>query len=182
MFEKIKKLIKGNKILIATVLIVAILDKFAKILIKHLYRGEIKIIGDFLKITLIENKGIAFGMFSDLEHPLKPILLLILSIAAIIFMINIYKKSNRNVLMQISFGLIFGGAFGNIYDRIIYRKVMDFINIDFFNIYIPAFHFFGLQFPGFEMERWPIWNIADASITVGVMLIMLLILLKKDKL
>jgi lipoprotein signal peptidase len=56
------------------------------------------------------------------------------------------------------------------------------MNFDFFDIHIPAFRFLGIQFYGFNMVRWPIWNIADASITVGVVFIMILIMLKKENL
>ncbi len=159
----IKEFIIENKAFILTILIVVILDKFTKSLVKYTYTHEIKVIGDFFKITLIENQGIAFGLFSEWSHPIKTILLLILSLGALIFIGNIYYKSEKIFLLQISFGLIFGGAFGNIYDRLIYKKVVDFINF------------------GINNYRWPFFNIADSAITIGVIIIMAITLFTKEK-
>ncbi len=159
----IKKFITSNKPFVFTTIIVVVLDKFSKILIKHTYTNEIEVLGNFFKITLIENRGIAFGFFSEWTHPLKTILLLILSLGALLFIGNIYYKSDKTLLMEISFGLIFGGAFGNIYDRLIYQKVIDFLNF------------------GIGNYRWPFFNIADSCITIGVIIIMLLTLFKKEE-
>ncbi len=154
-----------NIIMITTIMTVVILDKLTKLLIKHLFiHGEsINIIGNFFKLTFIENEGIAFGLFSEWSHPLKAIILLVLSVIALIFIGNIYYKSEKTVCLQISFGMIFGGAFGNIYDRLIYKKVVDFLNL------------------GIGHLRWPFFNIADLSITVGVIIIIYLVFIKKQK-
>ncbi len=166
MIDKLENLFIKNKILIFTFGTVIILDKLTKHWIKLAYiPGEShNVIGNFFKITFIENEGIAFGIFSDWNHPLKPVSLLILSIVALVFIINIYSKAKKIFLTQISFGLILGGAFGNIYDRLIYKKVVDFLNF------------------GIGEYRWPFFNIADSSITIGVILIMVLIFIKKEEL
>jgi signal peptidase II len=182
--NRFKGYIKVNKIFTILAVSIIILDKLTKVLVKKTFMpGEsVHILGNFFKLTFIENRGIAFGLFSDWNHPVKAALFFLLSIAALVFISNIYIKSNKSKLIQISFGLIFGGAFGNIYDRVIYGRVVDFMNFDFFNINIPAFQLLGISFNGFQMYRWPIWNVADASITIGVMIIMILTFLKKDNL
>lgn len=162
---RMKKFVTVNKILIFTVIAVVILDKFTKILIQNIYTlGESHdVIGNFFKITYIENQGIAFGIFSEWSHPLKSILLLILSIGALIFIASIFIKTHNTLIMQLSFGFIFGGAFGNIYDRLVYQRVVDFLNF------------------GIGNWRWPFFNIADSSITVGIIIIMILTLITKEK-
>lgn len=166
MIEKIKNIFYKNKVLSFLFILIIILDKWTKILIKETYvHGESKeILGDFFKITFIENEGIAFGLFSNWDHPLKTVILLMLSIIALVFIMRIYIKSSKSLLTQISFGLILGGAFGNIYDRLIYKKVVDFINI------------------GINDLRIPFFNIADSAITIGVILIMILTFIKKEDL
>ncbi len=163
--SRTKEFIIQNKTLCLTAVIVVILDKFTKLLVSHtFYPGESRnIIGNFFKLTFIENRGIAFGLVSEWSHPLKTPLLLILSLAALVFIGNIYYKAKKTIFIKLSFGLIFGGAFGNIYDRVVYRSVIDFLNF------------------GIGHARWPFFNIADSSITIGVIII-IFILLRKDNL
>lgn len=148
----------GQKTLLITVAAVVVLDKFTKALIQSSYQlGESRsVLGDFFKLTYIENQGIAFGLFSGWEHPVKAVLLLGLSLAALGFIVNIYLKSRKTPLLQMSFGLILGGAFGNVYDRIAYGRVVDFLNF------------------GIREHRFPFFNIADSSITVGVVILMVM--------
>ncbi len=166
MIQKLKKIFQDNRFLIFIFIIIIVVDKWTKLWVKHIYTyGETrKVIGDFFKLTFIENEGIAFGLFSSWVHPLKSILLLLLSILALIFIIGVYKKTKKTTFVQISFGLILGGAFGNIYDRLVYKKVIDFFNF------------------GIGHHRWPFFNIADSAITVGVILIMIMTFIKKEEL
>jgi len=161
---KLKELFLKNKILTFAFIVVILLDKLTKHWIKIAYLpGEShNVIGNFFKITFIENEGIAFGLFSDWNHPLKALFLLVLSIIALVFILHVYHRSRKTFLVQLSFGLILGGAFGNIYDRLIYRRVVDFFNF------------------GIGEARFPFFNIADSSITIGVILIMLLTVFKKE--
>ncbi len=165
MILKIKKFIVQQKILFITIFSVILFDKWTKILIQSTYQlGESRnVIGNFFKITYIENQGIAFGLFSDWHHPLKAIILLILSLVALLFIFNIYFKSKQIPILQISFGLILGGAFGNVYDRIIYKRVVDFLNF------------------GIGSYRWPFFNIADSSITIGVTILIIMTIFFEEK-
>ena len=71
--------------------------------------------------------------------------------------------------MGLSF--ILGGAIGNLIDRIAFRKVVDFLDCDIPDIVIPHFEIGFFSFPGYYLPRWPIFNVADMAVTVGILLI-----------
>ena len=107
----------------------------------------------FLNISLIWNEGIAFGLFSLKQGKLYNFLTIIIMIL-IIFILYLAFKSNG--IKKYSLILIFGGAIGNLYDRIFYNAVPDFIDL-----HIGNFH-------------WFIFNVADIFITTGVIFMILL--------
>ena len=112
----------------------------------------------FLNINLIWNDGIAFGLFSFDERIYYNILtVLILIITLIIFWMITRTKG----LEKLAFLMIFGGSLGNIFDRIFYSSVPDFIDFHFNN-----FH-------------WFIFNVADIFITLGVIMLIMLEIFKK---
>ncbi|MBI1805308.1 MAG: signal peptidase II [Ignavibacteriae bacterium] len=127
------------------------------------------IFGDLLRLTYIENPGMAFGI--DLGGKLFFSIFSIL--ASIGILMYLYKARNENLAFRIALALILGGAVGNLIDRVFYGvlfsdaplfhgKVVDFIDADFFNI----------NFFGYHLTRWPVFNIADASVTCGVILML----------
>ncbi len=127
------------------------------------------VIGDFLRITYIENPGMAFGI--DIGGKLFFSLFSI--VASIGILLYLYKARNENFLFRVSLALILGGAVGNLIDRVFYGvlfndgglfygKVVDFIDADFFNVNLFGYH----------ITRWPVFNIADASVTCGVILML----------
>jgi signal peptidase II len=131
--------------------------------------SSFSIIGDALRLTYIENPGMAFGI--DLGGKLFFSIFSIL--ASIGILLYLYKARNESVAFRISLALILGGAVGNLIDRVFYGvifnegplfygKVVDFIDADFFNINLFGYH----------LNRWPVFNIADASVTCGVILLM----------
>ena len=126
--------------------------------------------GDFLRLTYIENPGMAFGI--DVGGKLFFSIFSI--IASVGILLYLYKTRNENFVFRISLAMILGGAVGNLIDRVFYGvlfdeaplfygKVVDFIDADFFNINIFGYH----------LSRWPVFNIADASVTCGVVLMLL---------
>lgn len=163
-------------------LFIVICDQLTKLLIrgfeipslgikvKGMKIGESKqIIGDFLRITYTENPGIAFGI--NLGNKLYITLLALL--ALIIVFIYLYRVRNENLMLRLSLAMILGGAIGNLIDRIFHGvifnyeklfhgRVIDFIDIDFFDINLFGYH----------IDRWPIFNIADASVTIGVLILL----------
>ncbi len=102
------------------------------------------VLGDWLRLTLVHNTGVAFGLFQGFPH-IFTLTSIIISIGAVIF--YRIQLPHHQPWVQISVGLIVGGAIGNIIDRIRMGFVIDFIHVTWF--------------PG-------IFNIADSAITIGV--------------
>ena len=122
--------------------------------VKNLQRGQTEpVLGDFLQFTLIFNEGGAMGTNFG-----SPVYYLIAS--SIIFVVLLwYLWSHRNrPVMAIPLSLIAGGAAGNIIDRLRFGEVIDFIDMDFFDIAIGSFH----------LERWWAFNIADLAISLSI--------------
>ncbi len=128
------------------------------------------ILGDFLKITYIENPGMAFGI--DLGGKLFFSIFSIVASIGILF--YLYKAREERLAHRLSLAMILGGAVGNLIDRvfygilfngdpIFYGRVVDFIDVDFFDLNIFGYH----------LSRWPVFNIADACVTLGVVFIIL---------
>ena len=146
---------------------------FLNISFEGMYYGEsISVIGNFFKITFIENPGMAFGFNPGSDFKLWiSVFSLIASVGLIVYL---YVVRNKSLSLRIALAMILGGAVGNLIDRtfygIIYKyapafygKVVDFFDFDFFN-----FAIFGRSY-----DRWPIFNIADASVTIGVIILVL---------
>jgi signal peptidase II len=162
------------------VIIIVLLDQISKFIVKksmYLYES-IEVFGDFFRLTYIENPGMAFGI--QLE---SKFLFTILSVcAAIIVLIYLIRLPNERLLFRFSLSLILGGAIGNLIDRLIYGKVIDFLDVEFFNISIPKFQFLFIDFPGYQLTRWPVFNIADSAVSCGMVLITWMILFQKPPL
>jgi len=162
---------------------VVILDQVTKLLVKGIripwlginfigmqFGTSKSVIGNFLKITFIENQGMAFGL--DLGY--KMFLTIFTILASIIILYYIFKHRNDGKLIRISLAFILAGAVGNLIDRtfygliynyapIFYGKVVDFIQVDFWH-----FTLFGRTY-----TSWPIFNIADVSVTIGFLIILI---------
>ena len=110
-------------------------------------------ITSFLNLVDVKNYGISFGAFNNPEYN-QLFFILLSSLISLVFAIWCIKSSDRNLVLPC--GFIIGGAIGNLYDRVNHGKVTDFID----------FHFGGAHFPTF--------NIADAMIFLGVLLILFL--------
>ncbi len=108
----------------------------------------------FLKLYLIHNKGVAFGFFSDIPDTIRIPILVVIPVVAL-FITLFYTLQEGSKFTALCMGLIAGGALGNLYDRIFLGQVRDFIHLHIGNYY------------------WPAFNIADASITVGITLLIL---------
>lgn len=121
-----------------------ILDQFTKYLaLKFLWPDKVINLLPFLNLVYVENTGAAFGMFKSLGS----IFFIILSIIITFFLIYLMVRDSKNWIV---YSLIIAGALGNITDRIIYGYVIDFIDL-----HIGGFH-------------WPAFNLADSSISIGV--------------
>lgn len=143
-----------------------ILDRLTKWLVKKNFDlGEsVSVLGNFFLLTYVENKGGAFGIQLG-----GSMFYFIASLAVIVYILfYLWKHPQDGRLSRFSLGLILGGAFGNLYDRALYGSVTDFFDFEFFDI--PPFRLGPLHFSG--MERWPVFNIADSAVTVGIILLL----------
>ena len=155
----------GKSFLINSFIVLSIflIDRFSKIYVINLdkkYLGSEIFSSKFLNISLIWNEGIAFGLFSfNNQNTYNTLtILIILVILGIIFMIIKSKSYERYALI-----MILGGALGNVFDRIIYKGVPDFIDF-----HIDDFH-------------WFIFNVSDIFITIGVILMIFFEIIVKPK-
>tara|TARA_B100000073_G_scaffold22696_1_gene17818 strand:- start:44 stop:517 length:474 start_codon:yes stop_codon:yes gene_type:complete len=140
------------------------IDRLSKIAIIKLEEKneEVNIlVTSFLNINLIWNNGIAFGLFSFDQNIYYNVLSALIILITLIIFWMITKTSG---LEKLAFMMIFGGSLGNIFDRLYYSSVPDFIDI-----HIDNFH-------------WFIFNVADIFISLGVLLLIYIeIFLKKKK-
>ncbi len=167
-------------IIYISVAFIVLLDQISKYIIKssmYLYES-IEFIGNFFRITYIENPGMAFGIQME-----NKFLFTFLSIAAaVIVLVYLIRLPNERLLFRFSLAMIMGGAIGNLIDRIFFGRVVDFLDVEFFDISIPAFNFLFINFPGYALTRWPVFNVADSAVTCGMILISWLILFQKSPL
>ncbi|MDP8215115.1 MAG: signal peptidase II [Candidatus Euphemobacter frigidus] len=120
---------------------------------------KIMVIDRFFYLTLVHNRGAAFGIF-----PRQNLLFIILSILTISLLLIFYRRLfSRGHLPQISAGLILGGAVGNLIDRFRFDHVVDFLDFQF-----GSYH-------------WPAFNLADSAICIGVALLIGVVLFGKEK-
>lgn len=130
------------------------LDQLTKLAVEHylpVYDVRV-IIPGLLSLTHVENKGAAFGILA--HHPFSGTIFTIVSIAAILLIVLYLARSKSNeVRISICLSLALAGAIGNLIDRIRIGRVIDFID----------FHYKGWH--------WPAFNVADASITIGIILL-----------
>ena len=154
---------KSFYISLITVLVIFILDRITKLYVIYesdkLLNNEL-FISKYLNITLIWNNGIAFGFFSLDQGNLYNILTAIISIITIIILIMII---NSKGIKKYALLIILGGALGNLFDRVIYKAVPDFIDF-----HIAEFH-------------WFIFNVADIFITIGVIFMIIFELNSNNK-
>ena len=151
----LKKLTNFFYIDLFVALSIFLIDRISKIYVISFYGKNSSIelyVSKYLNITLIWNEGIAFGLFSFDQNNLYNLLTLIISIIIIIILIMII---NSKGIKKYALLMILGGALGNIYDRIIYKAVPDFIDF-----HIAEFH-------------WFIFNVADIFITISVIFMVL---------
>ena len=141
--------------------IVLMVDQIIKIIINNsleLYQ-VIKVIPNFFSIVFVKNTGAAFSILEN-----NTLFLIIISVIVVIILDKYIKKEEHfTTLSIISLGLILGGVFGNLIDRIIHHGVIDYLSFSIFSY------------------DFPIFNLADIAITTGVFILLINILLDKNK-
>ena len=159
--------------------LVVLIDQLTKYLTKvYMSLGDsIPVLGNFFRLTYIENPGMAFGIEIG-----NKVVFTILSIgAAVIVFYYLFKLRHQHLPLQIALSLILGGAIGNLIDRLLYGRVVDFFDVEFFDIHIAPFKILFIEFPGFYMNRWPVFNIADSAVSVGMAIVAYFVFFHKDK-
>jgi signal peptidase II len=158
---------------------VFLLDQGTKWIVKtnmRLYESH-PVLGDFFRLTYVENPGMAFGIrISD-----NVFFTVFAVIASLVILLYLFQLKERQEWARISMTIILGGALGNLVDRIFRGQVVDFFDFEFFNIHIPAFKLFFLQFSGYSLERWPIFNVADIAVSVGMVMLLIYILFFEEE-
>ncbi len=160
-------LTKENKInfkytssLILIFLFVFFLDRITKVKVLNLSHENEIFINNYLNLNLVWNTGIGFGLFSfNANFIYHTITFIIASVIVYLF----YLTMKSEILQKISLTIILGGAVGNLYDRIVFFAVPDFIDLHYKN-----FH-------------WFTFNVADIFITFGILLYLTLELLNKNE-
>ena len=125
--------------------------------LKTLAERRIVVIDGFMNLIYARNRGGAWGFLQGSADALRRPFFLVVSVAAIVFIVSLYRKLNRDQwVLRWGLPLVLGGALGNLADRIYYGFVIDFIDV-----YITR---------GGQESHWPTFNVADISICVGVVL------------
>ena len=138
------------KILLVSVVIVFI-DQITKALTRlNMEIGDsVPVIQNFFHLTYVTNDGMAFGLnFPGGIYVLSTVSIIL----TIVIFMYLWKERNGHFLMRLSLALILAGAIGNLIDRVLFGKV-----VDFFDFMIGDFH-------------WYIFNVADSSVTIGMII------------
>ena len=149
-----------NFIILITIFLI---DRISKLYILKLAEVENSVnvyITSYLNLFLIWNKGIAFGLLAANESIIYNTITLVISLIIVVILFMMWRGDN---IQRYFLALVAGGALGNLYDRIIYTAVPDFID---------------LHFQGFH---WFVFNVADIFITVGVFCLILVELFNNNK-
>ena len=142
-------------IIIAT--LVVLIDRMTKWLIaeKITLHDSVDVIPGLFRLTHVQNQGAAFGLFSESPSEFKVGMLILFSVAALaVVSALLWKNGNAMNATAVALSLVFGGALGNLWDRVAAGRV-----IDFLDFYLGSHH-------------WPAFNVADSAIVVGALLLL----------
>ena len=145
------------------VLIISFITLFIDLLTKYLvfsldvFSDSVVVIKNFFKITPIKNYGAAFSTFENMN-----VLLISISVIILIYLLYTVTKVKNTKLNGLSYGILIGGLLGNLFDRLVFGYVRDFLSFKFLNY------------------NFAIFNVADIGIVVGIFLLLILEI-KKEK-
>ena len=155
---------KNDVIFLITAFAIILLDQITKYyIISYMSVGDSSpVIPGFFNIAHVRNPGAAFGIFSRSPEIFRTVFLITVTTAALILILY-YVRMNRerDTLMNLALSLIFGGAIGNLIDRIRFGEV-----IDFLDFYVGPHH-------------WPAYNVADSAISTGAVLLLVTLIWKR---
>lgn len=153
---KISPLARQGLILAAVILIADQISKY--FVLQYLAQQRAMVTGvevtSFFNLVLVWNRGVSFGLFNQ-NDPVMPYLLMALA-AVLVTLVARWLLKAETKLEAAAFGLIIGGAVGNVIDRIRFGAVVDFLDF-----YVADYH-------------WPAFNVADSAIVIGACIILYL--------
>ncbi len=134
-------------------IVLAVVDQVIKYFVSLYLQpiGSVSVIDNLFKLTYVENKGVAFGMFSDMRW----LFVALTSVLLFFIIFYMFKKRPSGKMFYIASGLIIGGGIGNLIDRVLYGYVIDYLSLSFFS---------------------PVCNFADYCITIGTALLIIYLL------
>lgn len=116
----------------------------------------IAVIPGFFNIVHSQNRGVAFGIFNDSTSPWRTAILVVLAVSAVLFIARmLWNPEKLDRLSYWGLALLLGGALGNVFDRVLWGRVTDFLDF-----YIGEHH-------------WYTWNVADGAVVIGSGLLLL---------
>jgi len=134
------------------------MDRLSKTLVVSrlpLYES-VPVIEDFFHLTHVANTGALFGLMAVMASPLRGLIFITIPVLAILLILLFQSRTHESeIMIQVGLSLILGGAMGNLYDRIAYGHVVDFLDFS-----LAGHH-------------WPAFNLADSSICLGVFTLVL---------
>lgn len=138
-----------NRKIVIIGIIALVIDQITKSLMQ-IYDVHFNIINEFLRLNYIQNTGAAWSILEGEQY-----LLIGITILMLILVYNMSFSYDNNRLNNFTFGILFGGIIGNLFDRVLYGMVRDFIDINIFGY------------------NFPVFNIADMLIVLGVVILLI---------
>lgn len=166
------KFTRRTAFIIITIVLTITVDQISKVLVVNnieertntSYGETIPLIGNYFTMMHVKNEGAFLGMGSDLDGPLKIVLLLVLPVIVLGFVLrHIIKDKTLDNWSLFAFASIIGGGIANVYDRFAYGEVTDFLYIEIT-----------------DTIRTGIFNLADLSVTTGMIILVIMMLKKKE--
>ncbi len=148
---RIKKRLNKTRVFIALTILILLMDRITKFFALNI-KDSIPIINNVFHLTLSKNTGGGFSLFQG-----QKIFLIIISIIVIIAILYYYNKVSKK--FNIAFAFVLAGTLGNLIDRLYFSYVIDFI----------------------DLRIWPIFNIADISLTIGAIILIYRVIFFKEK-
>ena len=145
-------------------ILIVVLDQATKWLVaRNIDLNESRnVLPGFFRLTHVQNSGAAFGLFADSSSEWKVSILVVFSVLALVVVSALLWKNSHTITSTgVGLSLILGGAIGNLWDRLVFKHV-----VDFFDFFLGSYH-------------WPAFNIADSAIVVGALLLVAEILFAK---
>lgn len=162
------ELIKKSRLLIISLLVI-LLDQLSKTAVVCYFQigDSTPVLDNFFRLTYVLNPGGVFGSQLGSQNFYTAISVLALIVTSWFF----FRTRSGEIWLRIGLCMVLGGAVGNLIDRVRFGEVVDFLDFDFLNVNLPPSRVLFFDFPGFYLDRWPVFNFADSFVLIGVVLI-----------